>query len=230
MLWRDVAAKAGEGMPMNSERDPGQDGPTPHDAAGLEFVAGEDRDSWWALFSEQTRQRLTDFAGPVLDWWAYTYSDSGGRPYAVVFGEGGLVVTTPKLNEAGAPSHRLDVWSFIPSSVRDLEVTDRAGLTTDDTPRRGTSGAPLQDELNPQMRGFLGNLPVEAQQRLQQPFLTRDSLMSSGFHYYGSDTVLEARCYLAGRNSVTFARGRKTVDLGQVTWQLTCWRANVKRA
>lgn len=215
---------------MNSESESGQDGPTPHDAAGLEFVAGEDREYWWALFSEPMRQRLTDLTGPVLDWWAYTYSDAGRRPYAVVFGEGGLVVTTPTLNESGGPSHRLDLWTFVPSSVRDVEVTHQARRTAETTPRRGTSVAPLQDELNPQMRGFLGNLPIEAQQSLQQPFLTRDSLMSSGFHYYGSDNALEARCYLAGRNSVTFARGRKTADLNQVSWQLTCWRANVKRA
>jgi hypothetical protein len=217
-------------MPMNSETDPGEDRPTSHDAAGLEFETGEDREYWWALLSAAMKARITDFAGPVLDWWAYTYADSDRRPYAVVFGERGLVVTTPTLNEAGGPSHRLDLWTFVPTSIRDVEIAHQASRTADSMPRRGTSVAPLQDELNPQMRGFLGNLPIEAQQSLQQPFLTRDSLMSSGFHYYGSDAELDARCYLAGRNSVTFARGRKTVDLNQVTWQLTCWRADVKRA
>lgn len=210
---------------MSSDFLPGDDRLASHAAAGFEFATGQGREHWWALLSEPVKQRLLEFVGTVVEWWAYTGAD--GRPYAVVFGERGLTVSAPATNESGGPSQQLSIWTFVPSSVRHVAIAPDPGS---DGGSRRTAAAPLQDALTARMRGFLGNLPIDAQQRLQQPFFAGDPVMSSDFFFYGTDAELDTWCYLAGRRTVTFARGhRSVVPDERPAWQLTCWHASVKR-
>ncbi|WP_327635293.1 hypothetical protein OHB24_35595 [Kribbella sp. NBC_00482] len=216
---------------MSSDFDDGRDWPAGHDAGGFEFGSGEDREYWWGRLGEPVKQRLAEFSGPVIDWWAYAYDGPEARPYVVVFGERGLVTSTPTTDASGDASRRFDTWAFAPGSIRDVIITHQATHPGSSRESGATRPGPLHEELDPQLRGFLGNLPVEAQSRLLGPFLTRDSVLSSSFHYFGTDADLDAWCYLAGRKSVTFARGRRQVDLVQQlpAWHLTCWQAGVRQ-
>ncbi len=79
------------------------------------------------------------------------------------------------------------------------------------------------------MRGFLGNLPPEAQQLLQQPFVAGGRIEYYEFYYRGSEREMEVWCYLAGPSAVTFATGHRSAPPGalphEVDWDLKCYHA-----
>jgi hypothetical protein len=86
--------------------------------------------------------------------------------------------------------------------------------------------APPRLAISHDLRSFLGNLPPEAQQRMQKPFLTNDSIVDSDYFYYGTDEDVSIWCYLAGHENVTFVSGRRVAPDGApphaTTWDLTC--------
>ncbi|MFE4539063.1 hypothetical protein ACFRKB_29040 [Streptomyces scopuliridis] len=206
-----------------------------HDAGTLGFVDRPGRDYWWRQLSEAVRDRMIARVGPMVEWWAYCHRTDNERPYAVVFGERGLAVSTPTLNDRGGPAQLLTVTPFVPSSLRHAVVVQkptrarpgRVALPGASAPeRRGGEELPL----SARMRGFLGNLPVEAQSRLQWPFVNGDVFDHGDFHYSGDGDEMDVWCYLAGRRWVTFVSGHGTALSGpahRASWRLICRQAEV---
>lgn len=205
-----------------------------HDAATLEFVDRPGRDHWWHRLGEGVRDRMAARVGPIVEWWAYCHRTDSERPYAVVFGERGLAVSTPTVNDRGGPAQLLTVVPFVPSSLRHAVVVQkpsrlsfgRAALPPGDVPERGAEELPLPAR----MRGFLGHLPAEAQGRLQWPFVNGDVFDRGDYFYSGDEDELDVWCYLAGRRWVTFVSGHGTGLSGpahRASWRLICRQAEV---
>ena len=213
-----------------------QAAPPVHEARKLEFDTGPDRDYWWGLISEAVRQRIEQKVGKRVEWWAWRHPTEKERPYAVVFGPRGLAVTTPTMNNAGRPAHLVKVRPFDPTSMSyglvHQDPSGRSGPVRHGH-RAETANADPQLLLTQDMRGFLGNLPVDAQVGLQEPFLNGDLVQDSDYYYYGSDERLNVWCYLAGTRTVTFASGLRVSPAGAptqaATWDLTCRKATVAR-
>lgn len=206
-----------------------------HAARKLGFDGLPGRDYWWDLLGDALRQRIEQKVGPRIEWWAYRHNVEKQRPYATVFGPNGLAVTTPTVNNAGRPAHMLHVRPFDPESVRYAVVTQQPSATADGSaaaPGSATAAGP-QLALTEDMRGFLGNLPPEAQARLQAPFLDDDSVQESDYFYQGADQDLNMWCYLAGARTVTFASGQRVVAADAppqaATWRVICRMATVVR-
>ncbi|GLF99585.1 hypothetical protein [Streptomyces yaizuensis] len=221
------------GEPALPARAAGVDAPL-HGAGRLGFVRRPGRDHWWEQLSPKVRDRMVARVGPVVEWWAYCHRTDEQRPYAVVLGERGLAECTPTTNDRGGPAQLITVVPFVPSSLRHAVVVQRAGrrpsggppLPGVDPPDRATGVVPLTER----MRGFLGNLPPEAQSRLQWPFVNGDTLDRSDRYYVGSDDELDIWCYLAGRRWVTFVSGHGTGLSGpahRASWRLVCRQAEV---
>jgi hypothetical protein len=203
-----------------------------HTAGTLSFVDNPGRDHWWALLGTAVHRRIAEKVGPTIEWWAYCHSVEKDRPYAVVFGANGLAVTTPTINDAGRPAHLLTVRPFVPASVRHAVVTQRP---TARSPAPG-SGAPAASGsahgLDEDLRRFLGNLPAEAQARLQTPFLSGNPVEDRDYYYTRTgDRRLDVWCYLAGKHTVTFVSGYREAPDGTpphaASWQLICRMAEV---
>jgi hypothetical protein len=214
--------------------------PGSHQASALGFVPSPDRFHWWAELSDDVKAYLERKVGPAIEWWADLHERERDRPYAVVLGPNGLAVTTPRVNSQGRRTQSVRIEPFVPSSIRHAVVQQqptrpRSGLRSlvsrgrDD---RSAITAP-QLELTQEMRGILGNLPLEAQQRLQTPFLGSQAIKHYRSYYYGNDEDLDMWCYLAGEKTVTFASGHRTLPLGadpqQASWRLVCYQADVAR-
>jgi hypothetical protein len=202
-----------------------------YEARTLGFVSDHDREYWWTQISDTVRERIASDAGPTIEWWAYRHGVERDRAYAVVLGRRALVVTTPRRSDEGTPKQRVHPYRFVPGSLRQVPVTQRPSRVSE-PPGLGLVGAasPLL-AIAHDLRGFLGNLPPEAQQRMQKPFLTGDSIVDSGYFYYGSDEDLSIWCYLAGHDNVTFVSGRRVAPVGSpphaTSWDLICRHARV---
>jgi hypothetical protein len=199
-----------------------------HDATALGFADLPGRDHWWGLLGEGVRDRMAARVGPIVEWWAYSHRTERARPYAVVFGERGLAVSTPTVNDRGGPAQLLTVVPFVPGSLRHAVVVQR--------PTRSPSGRGTPEEageelpLSTHLRGFLGNLPVEAQSRLQWPFVNGDLFDRGDYYYHGDEDELDVWCYLAGHRWVTFVSGHGTGLSGpahRASWRLICRQAEV---
>jgi hypothetical protein len=214
---------------------PRQSAPPVHDARKLDFVEGPGRDYWWDLITEAVRRRIMEKVGEPIEWWAHHHPTEKERPYAVVFGPRGLAVTKPTMNNAGRPAHQVNVRPFDPQSVCFAIVGQQpsTGASAGSVPL-GTAASPgPRLPLSADMRGFLGNLPAEAQARLQAPFLDGDQVQDSDHYYYGSEEQVTVWCYLAGARTVTFAKGERVAPAGAppqaATWDLICRMATVIR-
>ncbi|GAA0924921.1 hypothetical protein GCM10009557_92640 [Virgisporangium ochraceum] len=178
-------------------------GPPIHSARTLDFVDNPGREHWWALLGPAVQRRIAEKVGPAVEWWAYCHQVHKDRPYAVVFGTGGLAVTTPTTNDAGRPAHLLNVRRFVPGSIRHAVVTQRPAARP--PAAAGGSAATATDPalgLDADVRGFLGNLPAEAQARLQTPFLSGDPVEDRDWYYTRTgERRLDVWCYLAGRRT-----------------------------
>lgn len=205
-----------------------------HDAAVLGFVDQPGRDYWWRQLGEGLRDRMVARVGPIVEWWAYCHRTDSRRPYAVVFGERGLAVSTPTVNDRGGPAQLLTVVPFVPSSLRHAVVlqkparrpSGRIALPGRSVAEPGGEELPLPARL----RGFLGNLPAEAQSRLQWPFVNGDVFDRGDYHYSGDESEMDVWCYLAGHRCVTFVSGHGTGLSGpahRASWRLICRQAEV---
>ena len=221
------------------ERSHGPAVPGAHEARPLGFVEGPDRFQWWAELSNDVKAYVERKVGPAVEWWADRHERERDRPYAVVLGPNGLAVTTPKVNPQGQKTQSVHVDAFVPSSLKHAVVEQhptrtRSGLRSlisrgKDDPK---AKAP-QLELTEKMRGILGNLPLEAQQRLQTPFVGSQAIKHYRSYYYGNDEDLDMWLYLAGDRTVTFMSGHRTLPAGTdpqyAAWHLVCYQADVAR-
>ncbi|HEY3557759.1 MAG TPA: hypothetical protein VGL05_09855 [Kribbella sp.] len=213
--------------------------PAAHQAAALGFVPSPDRYHWWAELSNDVKAYVERKVGPAVEWWADLHERERDRPYAVVLGPNGLAVTTPKVNASGQRTQSVHIDPFVPLSLKHAVVQQQAtrprgglrsliGRGRDEQP----TAAP-QLELTQHMRGILGNLPLEAQQRLQTPFLGSQAVRRHQSYYYGNDEDLDMWLYLAGDRTVTFASGHRTLPAGTdpqyASWRLVCYQADVAR-
>ncbi|WP_405535329.1 hypothetical protein OG787_13350 [Streptomyces sp. NBC_00075] len=205
-----------------------------HDAGTLGFVDRPGREYWWRQLSAAARDRMVARVGPIVEWWAYCHRTDHERPYAVVFGERGLAVATPTVNDRGGPAQLLKVVPFVPSSLRHATVVQKPARGR--SARLALSGGAAPPEygeelpLSAPLRGFLGNLPAEAQARLQSPFVNGDEFDRGDFFYFGSDNEMDVWCYLAGRRWVTFVSGHGSALSGpahRASWRLICRQAEV---
>jgi hypothetical protein len=215
--------------------------PGAHEATNLNFVPGPDRFHYWSEISDDVKAYLERKVGPKIDWWADRHKRERDRPYAVVLGPNGLAVTTPRVNQQGQRTQSVRLDPFVPSSlkhavVRQQPTKPRGALRSLVSGRAGTpepTAPPPELDLTQDMRGFLGNLPLEAQHRLQTPFLGAQPVKHYLSYAYGNDEDFDAWCYLAGTHTVTFASGHCTrpngADPTQATWNLTCYQADVAR-
>jgi len=210
--------------------------PPVHNARKLDFTDGPDREYWWGLIGEEVRRRIEQKVGQRVEWWAWRHPTEKERPYAVVLGPNGLAVTTPTMNNAGRPAHLLKVRPFDPVSmsygVVHQEPSVRSGPARPGHRAEPTNAGP-QLPLTEDMRGFLGNLPLQAQVGLQEPFLDGDSVQDSDYYYYGSEERMNVWCYLAGARTVTFASGLRVAPAGAppqaAAWDMICRKATVIR-
>ncbi|TDW66297.1 hypothetical protein [Kribbella pratensis] len=216
--------------------------PGAHEAADMNFVPSPDRFHFWDELHDDVKAYVERKVGPRIDWWADRHKRERDRPYAVVLGPNGLAVTTPRVNAQGQRTQSVRLDPFVPSSLKHAVVqqqpTKPRGALRNLVPGRagttpGPSAPPPQLNLTQDMRGFLGNLPLEAQHRLQTPFLGSQPVKHYLSYAYGTDEDYDAWCYLAGTHTVTFASGHCTRPPGtpptQATWHLTCYQADIAR-
>lgn len=201
-------------------RLPGKPAAVPLHAAGeLGLAPTQGPDHWWNALSEQARRRIAASAGATREWYAYEHDD---LPHAVVLGVNSLVRWTPE---------RLTAYRYVRGSLTGTQVRQHpsgsgpgGGLTAAGPP-------PVDLGLGERMRGFLGNLPAEAQRHLQQPFVAGDRIVDHSFYYLGSEREMKVWCFLAGSSTVTFAAGRRRAEPGApphaVDWDLTCYNASL---
>ncbi|TCB96902.1 hypothetical protein E0H26_14595 [Micromonospora zingiberis] len=205
-----------------------------HAAATLGFARRAGREHWWQQLGEPVRDRMIARVGPMVDWWADCHQVDGDRAYAVVLGPRGLAVCTPTVNDRGGRAQLLTVVPFVPASLRHAVVVQKPARRLPGRPSlpAGQSTAPVAPDLplSAGLRDLLGNLPADAQARLQWPFVNGDVLTDSGYYYRGDDDRLEIWAYLAGRRWVTFVSGHGSGRSGpahRVSWQLICRQAEV---
>jgi hypothetical protein len=215
--------------------------PGAHEAAPLGFVSSPDRFHWWGELHDDVKAYVERKVGPAIEWWADLHERERDRPYAVVLGPNGLAVTTPRVNNQGQRTQTVRIDPFVPSSIKHAVVLQQAtkprgglrSLVSRGKDEQSQQSVPPQLNLTQEMRGVLGNLPLEAQQRLQTPFLGAQAITHYRFYYYGNDEELDLWCYLAGDKTVTFATGHRTlpngVDPQHASWRLTCYQADVAR-
>ncbi|GAA1130026.1 hypothetical protein GCM10009630_29940 [Kribbella jejuensis] len=218
------------------ERSQGAAVPAAHEAGSLGFIEGPDRFHWWAELSNDVKAYIERKVGPAVEWWADWHERERDRPYAVVLGTNGLAVTTPKVNQQGQRTQTVHVDAFVPSSLKHAVVQQLPTRPRTRLLSRGKGEQPPaapQLELTSYMRGVLGNLPLEAQQRLQTPFLGSQPIKHYRSYYYGNEEDLNLWLYLAGDRTVTFASGHRTLPAGadpkHAAWHLVCYQADIAR-
>ncbi|RIV39248.1 hypothetical protein D2L64_10080 [Micromonospora radicis] len=205
-----------------------------HPAADLSLGPGNGRNYWWQQLGEPVRDRMIARVGPRVDWWAGRHPTDQQRPYAVVLGPRGLAMCTPTANDRGGRAQLLTVVPFVPSSLRHAVVVQKPSgwlpgrLRLPAAPT--TAPAPPDLPLPVGLRDLLGNLPADAQARVQWPFVNGDVLTDSRHYYQGNGDELHVWAYLVGRRWVTFVSGRgsgRSVPAHRRSWQLICRQAEV---
>jgi hypothetical protein len=190
--------------------------------------------------SAKIRGRLTELAGDVIEWFAW--SDpfaSDNRPRAVVLGTLALCVAEPRIDATGRPVYELNRYEFVPGSHKTVPVKHRpgaAGVAAKGAPQAERSVPQPSNGLGLSSRelGQLGNLPPKAQELLQAPFGSKDPVQRCEYWYSGRANRLDTYMFiLAGRHYVTAAVGTQQVPVGHSVatahWELTCHRLAVDR-
>jgi hypothetical protein len=229
--------RAGEGAAPTARRAP------VHDGIGLHLDQRRLRAECWSTLGPKLVGRLYELSGDVIDWYALDdpVADDG-RVAAGVLGTRGFTVGLPRWNERRQPVYSVVSFQFDPTSHRqipvqgyggagpDLASLARPGPHTGGTTRIATAVPGLDDSI----RGELGNLPLQAQELLQAPFINGDEILRSECRYEGFVERLDSYILvLAGRNTVTAAVGGNYVPAGgrpdAPHWTLMCHRFAVLR-
>ncbi|MFD0900016.1 hypothetical protein [Actinomadura sediminis] len=204
-----------------------------HRPGELSLAEGATRTDHWAAIGVRTRQRLAELSGTAIEWFANTDASSGdGRGYAVTFGEAGLSIAEPRVNTEHRPVYAISSFLFAPGSLRHVPLEHRPAARAAGPSSPGA--APPDLGLSRRAREVLGNLPARAQELLQAPFVTGQSILRNDWYYEGFEHRLDVFVfYLAGAKDVTVATGSMIVPAGHSTatahWTLTCYRASVAR-
>lgn len=210
-------------------RHSGDEIPTRHEAGPITFAWGARlRDECWQALEPRVRDRLHQYAGEVICWWAAD-DTAAGRPSATVFGSRELCFATPSFN-GDRPVYVISGYLLDPASSRTHRIPSGHGPETG--LRSGENVREVDIGLPDEVRGMLGNLPPRAQTLLQGPFTGGRRVESHGWHYEGDERTLTFfALYLAGANSITLATGTKSVPPGNPgappEWDLTCHQARV---
>ncbi|GAA2590219.1 hypothetical protein SMC26_20250 [Actinomadura fulvescens] len=195
------------------------------------------RQDHWDTMGPAVRDRLLQRAGNVIEWWANEDdSDPDQRPYAVVFGDRGLYIAEPRLNTEHRPVYALSSYELDPASFRRMTVDHRPPPPHAAGPTAANDASPAGPDLglSANARGVLGNLPPQAQELLQAPFLAGERVLRCDWYYEGHEHHLKMfMLYLAGPQSVTVANGTRIIPAGHTVatahWNLECRRATVTR-
>ncbi|WP_030166528.1 hypothetical protein [Spirillospora albida] len=210
-----------------------------HRPGEMRLGGSPNREECWASIGPRTRARLAELSGAAITWFAHEDASSGdGRPYAVTFGESGLSIADPRVDTEHRPVYAISSFQLAPGTLRHVQVDHRPppnasrpgrprAASTRDTP---PSGLALDDGA----LGVLGNLPAQAQELLQTPFLGGQDILRNMWYYEGHDHHLTTFVFfIAGARDVTVATGSKIVPVGHTDatahWSLTCYRAAVAR-
>ncbi|MEJ2853691.1 MULTISPECIES: hypothetical protein [unclassified Saccharothrix] len=214
-----------------------------HSAGHLSFTDSVGtREEVWEQLGPKIQERVNAKIGQVVEWWATNHS---GRNAAVVLGTEAFVTVEPTINAAGKPAHEIRALRLDGATFRRATVTGapppRAAAPAARTVGPGSPpSAPtsaLSRQLGSGMTGFLGHLPVRAQQLLQEPFVDDHADLWHDYYFFQPGSghglgggTLRIWCYLANRRYVTFAAGTGhgyREETGPRSWELTCWRAEV---
>ncbi|MEU5692329.1 hypothetical protein [Actinosynnema sp. NPDC020468] len=238
-----IRSRPGAAVPARRDGRPpapsGGTGPI-HAATTLGFGGSSlTREQVWDRLGDKLRDRVNARVGELVEWWAW---DVDGRGSAVVLGTREFVTVLPTVNASGGPAHEIRALKLDGSTFRRASVSGPPDARPDAAPtgsgsRPGTPPAAPKTRLSAGMSGFLGNLPVRAQQLLQEPFVGGEGDLWHDHHYYrhGSASAmggasLQVWCYLADKRHVTFATGvgqGYRPETGPRSWDLTCWRVEV---
>jgi hypothetical protein len=195
------------------------------------------RDHWWKKFDSTAQRKIKEGSGRILDWWATSRDNDPSRPCAYVFGRKGFVTAEQRPAPGGRREHDIVVMPFAPLSVTQKNVRQRPQSRVAQLWRpRGGPTEQIGDEapalpIPASMRGFLGNLPAEAQTLLQAPLIADGDLLNYAYYYAGGGDTLSFWCFLAGPRYVTFASGHRTLAPNEpahrADWRLVCRTAAV---
>ncbi len=214
-----------------------------HQAGQLRFGGSNStREELWDRLNPAVREKVDQRVGQRLQWWAAEEDD--GRVRVAALGTRALVVVTPVFNSSGGPATEITAISLNESSFRSVRVSVGAEAKALAGPGPGTAlatttqhtpSAALAKQLDEGISGFLGQLPIRAQQLLQDPFLSaaRELRYDHFFYRVGnvnslSGATLSVWCYFTDLSTVTFCAGHGQgyhESGGPRSWDLTCWRA-----
>jgi len=219
--------------------------PTPvHQADELKLAQNPGREECWWMLSARVRQRLADRSGDTIEWAAWLNDDEPRRVCAVVLGDRGLCFADPRIAADGRKVYELPLCSLDPASFRRVQIEHRptggAGSSTSGPSASGPSFRnsslptvpPGLSALGDRDLGILGNLPPQAQELLQAPFIGGDQVLRCSWYYYGREHKLGLFLFLlAGKRHITAAFGTREIPAGLSSsaahWSLTCLRADV---
>ena len=236
---QQMAGRAGGGLSPQS-------GAELHLGAGLRFAdGGPGRDECWATLGPKVSSRLEELAGQdLVDWFATTDgSTRDGRVQAGLLGKAAFALALPRWDVDRKPVYSVSCYEFDRDSHRKVTVVGFA------PPRDAVAARPevAQGPTAPQAgrhqplgmdsttRGEIGNLPAQAQELLQAPFLSPDEeILRSMVWYSGFPHQLDHYLLVVGgRKSLTAASGTNYVPVSdpgnRSYWELTCHRFNVVR-
>ena len=251
---RGLIPQSGESVPTTrtssdaAVRASGREGPRPPTYGGSGLPLDDrypSRDESWAQMSAKIRDRVSELAGEVIEWFASMdpYS-SESRPRAVVLGTRAFCIVEPRIDATGRPVYEINRYEFVSGSHKTVPVEHRpgpragraAGAAASAARQAGPSRLHSKSELGLSSRetGQLGNLPPKAQELLQAPFSAKDPVRRCEYWYSGRANRLDTYMFvLAGRHFVTAAVGSQQVPVGHTVadahWNLTCHRLAVDR-
>lgn len=210
-----------------------------HQATELRFGGSTaTREQLWQRLSPAVQQKAQEKVGQLLQWWAS--EDEEGRVGAAALGTQALVVLTPVQNRRGGPATEISTIRLIESSFRSARISAPSEPAPAPTPRTpGSDVATAMTTIDEGMSGFLGQLPSRAQHLLQDPFLNGTRELRYDHFYYRTGNPhsvggasLAVWCYFTDLQVVTFCAGHGQgyrEPSGPKSWDLTCWRADVRR-
>jgi hypothetical protein len=128
-----------------------------YQAGDMGLITGEKlRQECWETIGEQTRVRLAELVGGVIDWIARRDSSSAdGRSYAVVFGDKGLSTAEPRISTEHRPVYSLSAFVFVPDSLRHVQVDHRPPPSAMADTRHGRAAAHSSEVWQTKSRDLL---------------------------------------------------------------------------
>lgn len=199
------------------------------------------RQECWDRLPSSLRKRLHALAGgTALAWWA-RIDDGARRPFAIVFGEGGLFVAEPvdgggrfRPRPHAVSGAEIVAGSLSTDYVDHTSLLDGSSSNADSGADESAAGPATEIAgLDHAAKAFLGNLPSRAQQLLQGPFAAGQEIRYARWFYEGRADKFDAFLFiLRGDQDLTVAAGTMEILEGHTGatahWSLQVHRALVK--